>query len=178
MKTALAILFVLAGIISGQQKTKKPETVKYVDLKRYSGLWYEIAKIPNRFQKKCTGNTTAEYSLRDDGRINVTNSCDEEGGERTSTQGIAKIVDTATNARLEVSFFSILGIRPFWGDYWIIGLDNDYQYAVIGDPDRKYGWILSRSPRLSEEKLKEAWEILRKQGYDPKNFEMTRQSAK
>ncbi|MGE5499888.1 MAG: lipocalin family protein, partial [Syntrophothermus sp.] len=114
-------------------------------------------------------------SLRDDGRLNVTNSCDEQDGKRNVATGIARIVEPSTNSKLEVSFFSILGIRPFWGDYWIIGLDKDYQYAVIGSPDRKYGWILSRNPKLPDQKLNEAWEILKKQGYNPKSFQMTRQ---
>ncbi|MGE5352603.1 MAG: lipocalin family protein [Acidobacteriota bacterium] len=176
MKTALTLVLVLAGIVSAQEKkTGEPQTVPFVDLKRYVGLWYEIAKIPNRFQKNCTGNTTAEYSLRDDGRLNVTNSCDEQDGKRNVATGIARIVEPSTNSKLEVSFFSILGIRPFWGDYWIIGLDKDYQYAVIGSPDRKYGWILSRNPKLPDQKLNEAWEILKKQGYNPKSFQMTRQ---
>ncbi|MCU7491007.1 MAG: lipocalin family protein [Bacteroidota bacterium] len=176
MKTALTLVLVLAGIVSSQEKkTDEPQTVPFVDLKSYAGLWYEIARIPNRFQKNCTGNTTAEYSLREDGRINVTNSCDEEDGKRNVATGIARIVEESTNSKLEVSFFSILGIRPFWGDYWIIGLDKDYQYAVIGSPDRKYGWILSRTPKLPAEKLNEAWEILKKQGYDPKSFQITRQ---
>lgn len=176
MKTALTFVLVLAGIVSAQgEKTGEPQTVPFVDLKRYAGLWYEIAKIPNRFQKNCTGNTTAEYSLRDDGRINVTNSCNGEDGKRNVASGIARIVEESTNSKLEVSFFSILGIRPFWGDYWIIGLDKDYHYAVIGSPDRKYGWILSRRPELSDEKLNEVWEILKKQGYDPKSFQFTRQ---
>ncbi|MGE5433094.1 MAG: lipocalin family protein [Syntrophomonadaceae bacterium] len=176
MKTALTLLFVLAGIVSAQERRPgEPETVKFVDLKRYAGLWYEIAKIPNRFQKNCTGNTTAEYSLRDDGRIDVINSCDEENGKRNVARGVAKVVEPSTNSKLEVSFFSILGIRPFWGDYWIIGLDKDYKYAVIGSPDRKYGWILSRTPRLTDEKLSGAWEILKVQGYDPKSFQMTMQ---
>lgn len=177
MKTAFTLIFLLAGIVSAQgKKSDEPETVKFVDLKRYAGLWYEIAKIPNRFQKNCTGNTTAEYSLMNDGRIRVINSCDEEGGKRNIAEGVARISDTMSNSKLEVSFFSILGIRPFWGDYWILGLDEDYKYAVIGSPDRKYGWILSRTPRLSDEKLSEAWKILEKQGYNPKNFQFTRQA--
>lgn len=177
MKTALIFLLVLAGTFSSQDKNAgEPETVKFVDLKRYTGLWYEIAKIPNRFQKSCTGNTTAEYFLKENGDIKVVNSCDEEDGERNIAEGVARIVKGSANSKLKVSFFSFLGIRPFWGDYWIIGLDNDYQYAVIGSPDRKYGWVLSRSPKLTDENLKEIWEILKTRGYDPKSFQMTRQS--
>ncbi|MGE5680060.1 MAG: lipocalin family protein [Bacillota bacterium] len=169
------ILLVFSSFLSAQDKNKPLQTVKSVDLKRYAGLWYEIAKIPNRFQKSCTGNTTAEYLLRDDGRINVKNSCANADGKREVTEGVAKVVENSNNTKLEVSFFSVLGIRPFWGDYWVIGLDDNYQYAVVGDPDRKYGWILSRTKVLSEKNLKEALSILKQKGYDVNRFEYTKQ---
>lgn len=169
----MAVIF--TSIISAQSKTETPKTVDKVDLQKYTGLWYEITKIPNRFQKNCIKGTTAEYAINDDGTINVLNSCIEENGERNNAEGLAKVVDKKTNAKLEVSFFSILGIRPFWGDYWIIGLGANYEYAVIGHPERKYGWILSRTPKLDEAKLDEAFNILKNNGYDPKNFTPTPQ---
>lgn len=98
-----------------------------------------------------------------------------ENGKRDVTVGIAKVVDASSNTKLEVSFVSILGINLFWGDYWIIGLDSSYGYAVIGTPTRKYDWILSRKSKLSEEKLKEVFEILTEQDYDTKKFEFTEQ---
>jgi apolipoprotein D and lipocalin family protein len=172
----LFTFFILCtAAVIGQDKDKPPHTVKSVDLKRYAGLWYEIAKIPNRFQKDCAGKTTAEYSLRDDGRINVKNSCTKADGEREVTEGVAKVVDNSNNTKLKVSFFSIIGIRPFWGDYWIIGLDDNYKYAIIGDPDRKYGWILSRTKELPEKDLNDAFAILKEKGYDPSRFEFTDQ---
>ncbi|MDP4175498.1 MAG: lipocalin family protein [Bacteroidota bacterium] len=170
-----SFMFFVFTALLGQESSKPLETVKKVDLNRYVGLWYEIAKIPNRFQKDCQSNTTAEYSLRDDGRINVKNSCSRSDGKRNVTEGVARIVENSNNSKLEVSFFSILGIRPVWGDYWIIGLDDNYQYAVIGDPDRKYGWILSRTQELSKKNLEEAFQILRAKGYDTKRFEFTKQ---
>ncbi len=129
-----------------QQNLPPPETVAAVDLERYMGLWYEIAAYPQRFQEGCTGSS-ATYSLRDDGYVDVVNRCFLETleGEEKVAQGRARVVDTATNAKLEVSFFG-----PFWGDYWIIELDDDYQYAVIGGPGRDYLWILARSPRMDE----------------------------
>ena len=90
-------------------------------------------------------------------------------------EGLAKVVDEKTNSKLEVSFVSIFGFHLFWGDYWIIGLDKNYEYAVVGHPERKYGWILSRTPKLSEEKLNEAFDILKETGYDSAKFEMSRQ---
>lgn len=169
------ILLTISKLLLPQQNESEPTVVKYVDLKKYSGLWYEIAKIPNRFQKHCKRGTTAQYKLLENGKIEVINSCIEEDGERDASEGIAQVVDGSTNAKLEVSFVSILGINLFWGDYWIIGLDDNYEYAVVGTPTRKYGWILGRTPKLSDVKIKEAFEILKSQGYDPKNFEMSEQ---
>jgi apolipoprotein D and lipocalin family protein len=162
-------------IITAQNDMKKapPVTVDYVDLQKYSGLWYEIAKIPNSFQDQCKYGTTAEYIIDKGGDITVINKCYQEEGKLDVAEGVANIVDKKTNSKLEVSFVSFLGIRPFWGDYWIIGLDEDYTYAVIGHPKRKYGWILSRKPSLTEEKIKQIFELLKSQGYDPKRFEMT-----
>ena len=146
--------------------------VANVDLTRYAGTWYEIAKIPNRFQEQCVRGTTAEYSLREDGRITVLNSCFKEDGGRDEAEGVAKIEDSVTNARLKVSFVSFLGWRPFWGDYWVIGLDADYGWAIVGTPDRKYGWILARTPTLDVGVLETVFAILEKNGYDREFFEM------
>ena len=112
--------------------------------------------------------------MREDGRIDVINSCFEKTGKKDDADGIARIVDKNTNAKLEVSFFSILGWRPFWGDYWIIGLDEDYRWALVGTPNRKYGWVLSRTPQLNTETMEEIFQILKDQGYDPEDFEMTK----
>ena len=154
---------------------REPRPVSAVDLKRYIGVWYEIAKIPNSFQKKCARNTTATYSLRDDGRIDVVNRCVESDGTVDEAKGIARVADTLTNAKLEVSFVRLLGFQLFWGDYWIIGLDPDYRYAVVGSPTRKYGWILSRTPSLTSEDSASVAAVLKEQGYDPKSFVPTEQ---
>lgn len=120
------------------------ETVPQVDLSRYLGHWYEIAAFPQSFQKGCKAST-ATYALRDDGDIDVLNRCRKGSidGPEKSARGRARVVDRTTNAKLEVSFF-----RPFWGDYWIIDLANDYSYAVVGHPSRDYLWILSRTPTM------------------------------
>jgi len=169
----LVVTFYFMSITWAQEMQNEPKVVKNVDLRKYAGLWYEIAKIPNRFQKHCKRGTTAQYKLLENGKIEVINSCIDKDGEKDASEGIAQIVDVSSNAKLEVSFVSILGINLFWGDYWIIGLDSNYEYAVIGTPTRKYGWILSRTPKLSDEKLKETFEILRSQGYDTNKFEMS-----
>ena len=167
------ILLFFSANATAQVNQQQPTTVPKVDLKKYSGLWYEIAKIPNRFQDQCAYGTTAEYKINEDGEIEVINKCYDEDGEPDIADGVAKVVDKKTNAKLEVSFVSFLGIRPFWGDYWIIGLDENYNWAVIGTPNRKYGWILSRAPALPDETMKTIFDILKKNGYNPDDFEMT-----
>ncbi|MFO7447185.1 MAG: lipocalin family protein [Ignavibacteriaceae bacterium] len=181
MKNIFIILLLLCPaflIIAQDKKNSEPSTVKYVDLNKYTGTWYEIAKIPNWFQEDCIKNTTASYKLNEDGEIEVINRCLEEDGNYDEADGTAVVVDKKSNSKLEVSFVKILGINLFWGDYWIIGLDDNYQYAVIGTPTRKYGWILSRQAQMPEEDLNEAYTILRKQGYNPDDFEMTKQDKR
>ena len=154
------------------------QTVDHVDLERYAGLWYEIAKIPNSFQKQCASGTTAEYALLDNGKVQVINRCRQSDGQEDSAEGVARVVDTKTNAKLQVSFVRIFGKNWFWGDYWIIGLEENYQWAIVGHPKRKYGWILARMPALSPEELERCHTILRQQGYDPDIFVPTVQEAR
>jgi apolipoprotein D and lipocalin family protein len=149
------------------------ETVPYVDLSRYLGTWYEIASFPQRFQRGCTA-TTATYTLRDDGDIDVLNRCREGSidGKEKSALGRARVADRATNAKLEVSFF-----RPFWGDYWIIDLSDDYSYAVVGHPSRDYLWILARNPTMAEETYQSLVARLQARGYETSRLVRTRQVA-
>lgn len=163
------IFLILTISVAAQNNSVK--TVNYVDLEKYSGRWYEIAKIPNKFQKHCYKGTTAEYLIKKNGEIEVTNSCFEKDGNLDKTVGVARIVDTKTNAKLEVSFVSFLGWRPFWGDYWILGLDENYKWAFVGTPNRKYGWILSRTSSLDKSILDKIFEILKSNGYNVKDFE-------
>jgi apolipoprotein D and lipocalin family protein len=147
------------------------ETVSKVDLSRYTGRWYEIAKYPNRFEKKCDRNVTATYSVRPDGKISVVNACVTSKGELTQVSGWAKVVDPRTNAKLKVTFF-----WPFFGDYWILELGSNYEYAVIGEPSRKYLWILSREPKLDEKLYTQILSRLAAKGYAPSKIERTRQT--
>lgn len=122
--------------------------VEQVDVERYMGRWYEIARYPNFFQEADCVATTADYTLRDDGRVRVINRCRRGSldGPEESIEGVARVVDSNTNAKLKVRFF-----WPFEGDYWIIGLDPDYEWAVVGEPRRRFLWILSRTPAVSED---------------------------
>jgi len=138
------------------------KTVEYVDLNRYVGTWHEIARYPNSFQKGCL-DSTASYVLREGGDIQVVNSCrDAEDGRTRQAKGRAWVVDKTTNARLKVSFF-----WPFRGDYWIIDLGTEYEYAVVGTPNRKYLWVLSRTPVMDDAVYAAIMERVRQLGFDP-----------
>jgi apolipoprotein D and lipocalin family protein len=168
MRTISALM--LAALVLGgcgttaTERLRLPElkTVAGVDLQRYLGTWYDIASFPQSFQEGCTGST-ATYALRDDGQIDVVNRCRKGSldGEEDVAEGRARVVDASTNAKLEVSFF-----RPFWGEYWIVDLGADYEYAVVGHPSRDYLWILSRTPTMDAAVYEGILERLRAQGYE------------
>jgi apolipoprotein D and lipocalin family protein len=149
-----------------------PIPVASVDLNRYAGIWHEIARIPNRFQQQCARDTLTRYTLRADGRIDVVNQCIKRNGSVDQARGIAKVVDAETGAKLKVSLMSLLGWRPFWGDYWIVGLDPNYRWAVVGAPNRKYGWILARSKTLDANSLETISAIIERNGYQRGSFQM------
>ena len=152
--------------------TRPLTAVDRVDLNRYVGQWFEIARYPNRFQKVCAADTTAEYTLRKDGKIDVLNSCRQSDQKIKRARGTARIFDKQSNAKLKVSFF-----WPFSGNYWVIDLDPDYRYAVVGEPDRKYLWILSRTPSLDEQTYSAIIGKIRAAGYDPSKLMKTLQTA-
>jgi apolipoprotein D and lipocalin family protein len=147
------------------------EVVQYVDLERYLGTWFEIASYPAWFAKNCTG-VTADYSLREGGGITVVNRCYKGAldGRLKEVRGRARVVDAETNARLKVSFFG-----PFWGDYWILELDPEYRWAVVGEPKRKYLWILSRTPTLGQGTLEGILSRLPEKGYSRERLQWTLQ---
>ena len=171
--TRILVLGVAAAIAASGGWAGEPAlaVVEHVDLERYLGTWYEIASYPAWFQKNCTG-VTAQYGVRDDGLISVVNSCRRGSleGDLKQATGRAKVVDATTNARLKVSFF-----WPFWGDYWIIDLDPEYRWAVVGVPSRKYLWVLSRTPTLDETLLREIVGRLPAKGYAPDRLNRTLQ---
>jgi len=164
----IAVGAIFAMAIDGPQKDL--EVVSRVDLSRYVGRWYEIARLPNRFEKKCADTVTATYTLRDDGKIDVVNRCRKSSAEYTTAKGKAKIVDKATNAKLKVTFF-----WPFYGDYWILDLDPDYQYAVVGAPNRKYLWILSRNRQMDEALYRSLLEKMAARGFNTEQMIRTSQ---
>lgn len=163
-----ALCFFLLGCTT-LAKDSRPEvqTAPFVELNKYLGKWYEVASIPQSFQKQCVANTTAEYSMADDGMIKVLNSCDTIKGQRDGAEARAKVIDTHTNSKLKVTFVKIINwIFAFGGNYWILDVDSSYSVALIGDPSRQYAWILSRSPELSAAQWVEAEKVYKAQGYD------------
>lgn len=149
-------------------KTQEPvRTVERVDLVRYAGDWFEVARLPNRFQRRCVGDVRARYTIRPDGRIEVLNRCRTGEGE-TGATGVARVVDLQTSAKLKVRFApAALSFLPFvWGDYWVLGLADDYTWAVVGSPDRKYLWILSRTRQLPPAVFSAAVDLAQSNGFD------------
>ena len=151
------------------------QSVGTVDLVRYAGRWYEIAKYPNRFQRQCIADTVATYAVRDDGSVDVVNRCRTEDGVDEAS-GLARPVDGRTD-RLEVSFLpAVLRWLPLgWGAYWIIELAPDYRYAVIGEPGREYLWVLARTRTLAAEDRRAIEARLPAHGYDPARLVNSRQ---
>ena len=175
-----ALLLISTTLDSGQdQPSRELRVVPIVDLIKYSGLWYEIARLPNKFQKQCIGDVTATYTVLDDGSIKVVNCCRDEDGELAKAEGKAKRSDGETsNAKLKVRFApAILSFLPFvWGDYWIIDVAPDYSYAVIGEPSRKYLWVLSRVPVMDEAEFNTILLKVKANGYDLEGLIRTKQS--
>jgi apolipoprotein D and lipocalin family protein len=164
------VFFLVSGCSSVPKKSSSElQVVPYVDIERYMGKWYEIALYPNWFEKGCF-RSTAFYEQLKDGQIKVTNQCRMNGpdGELKEAIGIATIPNRKTNAKLRVQFF-----WPFKGDYWIIGLDRDYQYAIVSEPNRQYLWILSRSPNMDVQTLKTLKEKIHGKGFNLTHLELT-----
>jgi len=155
------------------------EVVPSVDLTRYAGTWYEIARYPNRFQDFCAGDVTATYTLLEDGRIEVVNQCRKGSGEMAKAKGAARLASrNGPNTKLKVRFAPAwLSFLPFvWGNYWIIDLAPDYSHAVIGEPKREYLWVLSRTPQMDDALYQQILARIASQGYDVGRLVKTRQS--
>ena len=174
---ALATAFgVSACTASGYRDTsRKMEAVEDLDLERYRGLWYEIARFPNRFETDCAG-VTAEYGQREDGRISVVNTCHKgrPDGPVEVARGVAEVVGPG---KLKVGFLPWL---PFWlpvgkGDYWVLYVDPAYSLAVVGEPSGSTGWILARNPTVEPEKYDKGVSILQAMGYDTSQLQRVAQ---
>ena len=174
---SLAAAMTLQPLAAHEQEPAPVRVVPLVDLDRYLGDWFEIARLPNRFQRECLGDVRATYLRRSDGLLDVVNRCRTAGGE-IEARGVARIVDERAFARLKVRFAPawLSWLSAVWGDYWIIGLAPDYSWAVVGEPGRKYLWILARTPRLDDESIAAARVLARASGYDVERVVPTSQA--
>jgi apolipoprotein D and lipocalin family protein len=165
------MLFV-AALLAGCASSHPPlPTVQSVDLGRYYGTWHEIARLPNWFQSRCVSDTQADYR-RDGENVSVVNQCRTADNSIEQVNGIAKVVEGSGGAKLRVSFF-----RPFYGDYWILDLDPDYRWVLVGEPGRRYAWILARDKTLDAATLDRLLARAEVLGYDRHAFIQTPQTG-
>ena len=152
-----------------------PSTAPRVDLPRYMGRWYEIARLPYFTQRRCVKNVLADYLLGDDGMVYVTNRCTHKDGAIGVAKGIARVVDRTSNARLEISFRTLYGVHVLWDDYWVIAVGDAYDYALVGQPARRRGWILCRDPLPAEELVQQWLAEFAGKGFPAESFIRTAQ---
>lgn len=182
----LATLLCLSvlGAMSSHAADKSPATstlttIPALDVNRYVGTWFEIAKYPNWFQRKCTGGTRAHYSQQSDGTVQVINRCQTEHQEMIEAIGTARQIGPASSPKLEVRFAPAwLSFLPFvWGDYWVIDLDEDYQLVAVSEPKKEYLWILSRTAKVDPVRYQSLLTRLQQKGFDLHRLEITQQDV-
>lgn len=180
MVLAACMASTLVGAQPSSTATAQPnagplQTIDALDVPRYMGTWFEIAKYPNRFQKKCIADTSAAYQLEPAGTVQVTNRCRIASGEMDVAIGQARQIGTATSPKLQVRFApKWLALLPFvWGDYWVIDLDDSYQLVAVGEPKREFLWILSRTPNVNAAAYDALAARLQSMGFDPSRLERT-----
>ena len=184
MKAALTTLamglWLSFAVVPSQAAEGQPlQTVPQVDLSRYTGRWYEIAKFPNWFQKKCVSDTSAQYRLLDAGGVEVLNRCRLADGSFQEALGLARPVGPPGTPKLEVRFApSWLGFLPFvWGNYWVVDFDADYQLVAVSEPGRDYLWVFARTPPIDATRYQALLARLRAQGLDTDRLELTTHTA-
>jgi apolipoprotein D and lipocalin family protein len=155
------------------------QAVQGMDVQRYAGTWFEVARFPNRFQTQCAGDVSATYTVQADQTLRVDNKCRLADGKYDEAIGVARQKDrTEANTKLKVRFApDWMSWLPFvWADYWVIVLDADYRYAAVGTPDREYLWLLSRSPQMDGDTYAGLLEQVKSQGYDVSRLQKTSQT--
>ena len=176
LATAVAVLGMKA-YAAGKAAASDLEPIPHLDLPRYLGTWYEIARYPNRFERDCAGNTTATYTALPGGRVKVENRCRKADGGTDVATGVARQCGPAGSPRLKVRFAPALlsFLPPVWGDYWVIDIDRDYRLAAVSEPGRDYLWILSRTPQVEKRALDALLARLSGQGFDLRRLVYTPQ---
>lgn len=163
---------------ANKEKASSVQSVSKIELNQYLGSWYEIARKPMYFQKKCAKDVTANYTLGTNGNIQVTNRCLDKNGQEQVAHGEAYVVNSPKNSQLKVSFLpkALRWLPVGRGDYWIVKIDPDYQVALVGDPQKKYLWLLARTPKISQSTLNEYQEYAKSIGYDLSDLKLTVQN--
>lgn len=171
----LLVLFAFLTAACTGKQAKPLASVSDFDLDRYLGEWHQVAAIPAWFQEDCLANTRANYSRAEDNLLRVVNSCDIEGGKRRQAEARARFLAEPNQGKLEVTFVDVLGywLWPAAGDYWIMALDEHYHWSLVGEPGRRYAWVLARDPFLDKETLIEIGRVLEEENYDPCALVMT-----
>lgn len=179
--SGLALALVLLTPLAAPAQTGAPhgplQAIERLDVERYLGTWFEIAKYPNRFQRQCVADTQAQYRQRDDGQLDVVNRCRQANGELTEAVGRARQLGAADSPRLEVRFAPawLSWLPMVWGDYWVIDLDPAYRLVAVSEPKREYLWILSRSPAVDPVAYQALLGRLQAKGFDVSKLELTAQ---
>jgi apolipoprotein D and lipocalin family protein len=143
------------------RQSEEPLPVAYIDQERYLGLWHEQARLPNSFEQGCE-RATAEYGVRDDGLISVRNTCIETSGKQRVANGRARPAGEAGEGKLEVSFFG-----PFWANYWVLERADDYSWSIVGEPEGRYLWLLTRNETLTAAEREAFEQRITRLGYRP-----------
>jgi apolipoprotein D and lipocalin family protein len=175
-----AVLVGLGAVTMAYAQNKPLQVVDKVELDKYLGVWYEVARKPMSFQNKCDSDVTATYTLNENGNVQVDNRCVGKGGKTYSSQGEAFVQNAPFNSKLKVSFLpeAIRWIPAARGDYWILKIDDNYQTVLVGEPRRNYMWVLSRTPHPDQHVINEYLEYAKSVGYDLKDLIHTKQNAK
>ena len=175
-----AALFLLCGSVFpvfSADASQPLQTISSLDVPRYMGTWFEIAKYPNRFQKQCVANTSAEYSLQKDGTVKVLNRCQLTSGEMDEAEGQARQIGGLKSPKLEVRFAPawLSWLPMVWGDYWVIDLDKEYQLVAVSEPSREYLWVLARTQQVDKGKYDALLQRLKSKGFDLNKLELSPQ---
>lgn len=172
----VALLAMPAVVASDSQPL---QTIESLDVPRYMGTWYEVAKYPNRFQKQCVRNTSAEYSLQKDGTVKVLNQCQLASGEMDEAEGQARQLGGVNSPKLEVRFAPVwLSWLPMvWGKYWVIDLDAQYQLVAVSEPRQEYLWVLARTPKVDKANYDALLQRLKAKGFDLGRLELSPQGS-
>ncbi len=177
----LALALTLLAPLAVPAQTAAPsaplQTIERLDVARYMGTWYEIAKYPNGFQRQCATDTQAQYRPREDGQLDVINRCRQASGERIEAVGRARQIGAADSPKLEVRFAPawLSWLPMVWGNYWVIDLDPAYQLVAVSEPSREYLWVLSRTPTVDAAAYQALLARLQAQGFDLSKLERTAQ---